>query len=97
MKTALLSLLLLIVIFTTFTAAWSFTDNGNGTGTLSGTGQLPLNFTITSTARAVGVYTGQVTVNWTAYQVSNPTPRVVGVELRVVTDIHRTYLPLITR
>jgi hypothetical protein len=69
----------------------------NASGTLSGTEQLSLNFTIASTARAVGIYTGQVTVNWTAYEVSNPTPRSVEVELRVVRDIYRTYLPSVRR
>ena len=86
----------------TYTAA---ADNGaplvpvllNPTSTLGGTEQRPLDFVITSTARPLGVYTGQVVVNWTAYEVGNPTPRSVDIELRVVAEIHRVYLPLIQR
>ncbi|HSD84744.1 MAG TPA: hypothetical protein VLG46_12830 [Anaerolineae bacterium] len=86
----------------TYTAS---ADNGaplvptliNPTGTLSGTGRLPLNFIITSSAQAVGVYTALVTVNWTAYEVSNPAPRSVGIELQIVTDVQRIYLPSVTR
>ncbi len=69
----------------------------NSTGLLSATAQQPLNLVMTSTARASGLYTGLVTVNWSAAGVANPTARRVNVELRVVDQVHRIYLPLIMR
>lgn len=69
----------------------------NSVGVLSATAQQPLNLTITSTARITGTYTGLVTVNWSADGVSNPTPRKVNLELRVVDQVYRTYLPGIMR
>jgi len=69
----------------------------NPTGMLSATAQQPLNLLITSTARVSGTYTGVVTVNWSASGVSNPTTRKVNVELRVVDQLYRTYLPLVMR
>ncbi len=67
----------------------------NPTGWLSGTAQQPLNLTITSTVRASGFYTGSVTVKWSAAGVANPTARNVNLELHVVDQVHRTYLPVI--
>jgi hypothetical protein len=69
----------------------------NPTGLLSATAQQPLHLTITSTARTSGIYTGLVTVNWSATGVNNPTARKVDVELRVVEQIYRTYLPTVMR
>ncbi len=69
----------------------------NPTGWLSATAQQPLNLTLTSTARAAGIYTGLLTVNWSAIGVNNPAARKVNIELRVVEQIHRTYLPAILR
>ena len=69
----------------------------NPTGTLSGTAQQPLNLTITSTTRSAGVYTGSVTVIWSAAGVTNPAARKVDVELRLVDQIYRIYLPAILR
>jgi hypothetical protein len=69
----------------------------NPTGMLSATAQQPLNLTITSTARTSGIYTGLVTVDWSATGVSNPTARKVNVELRVVEQVYRTYLPATMR
>lgn len=69
----------------------------NPTGALSGTAQQPLNLEITSTTRPTGTYTGQVTVNWSAAGVSNPTARKVDLQLMVVDQIHFVYLPLVTR
>jgi hypothetical protein len=65
----------------------------NPTGVLSGTAQRPLNLAIASTLRTTGTYAGQVTVNWSAAGVTNPTPRKVDVQLRVVDPIYRVYLP----
>jgi hypothetical protein len=69
----------------------------NPTWLLSATAQQPLRLAITSTARASGIYTGLVTVNWSAAGVNNPTARKVDVELRVVEQIYRTYLPTVMR
>ncbi len=69
----------------------------NSTGVLSATAQQPLNLAITSTARASGLYTGLVTVNWSAAGVANPTARKVNVELQIVDQVYRTYLPAILR
>lgn len=68
----------------------------NPTGTLTITSQA-IDLAITSTNRATGVYTGQVTVNWRADRVANPTRRNVLVTLYVVSDVQRVYLPSITR
>ena len=68
----------------------------NPTGTLTSTlRSLALN--ITSTDRAIGVYTGQITVTWSADRVSSPSPRSVLVTVQVVSDVQHLYLPLITR
>jgi hypothetical protein len=69
----------------------------NPTGMLSATAQQPISLTITSTVRTSGIYTGLVTVNWSAAGVNNPTARKVNVELRVVDQVYRTYLPAIMR
>jgi hypothetical protein len=68
----------------------------NPTGTLTITSpSIALN--ITSTNRATGVYTGQITVNWSAGGVSNPPPRNVLINLLVVSDVQRIYLPAMIR
>ena len=69
----------------------------NSTGMLTGTAQQPLKLAIPSTARASGIYTGLITVNWSAAGVANPTARKVDLQLLVVDQIHRVYLPAITR
>jgi hypothetical protein len=68
----------------------------NPTGSLSATAQQLVNLAITSTTRASGIYTGSVTVHWSASGVSNPPDRKVSIELQVVPQIYRTYLPLIS-
>jgi hypothetical protein len=69
----------------------------NPTAVLSATAQQALNLAVTSTAHSSGIYTGLVTVNWSAAGVSNPTARKVNVELRVVEQVYRTYLPTCLR
>ena len=69
----------------------------NPTGMLAGTAQDTLQLSITSTQRATGIYTGQITVNWSAYGVANPTPRSVLLTLYVVSDVQHIYLPLLSR
>jgi hypothetical protein len=67
----------------------------NPTGVLSGTAYLPLNMTVSSAGYLTGVYTGLITVNWSAPGVARPTPRRVTIQLNVVQDIHRVYLPVV--
>ncbi len=54
----------------------------NPTGVLNGTAQRSLLFSLASTNRVSGTYTGRITVNWTAAGVSNPGPRKVDLVLR---------------
>lgn len=69
----------------------------NPTGVLSGTAQQPLNLSIASAVRITGVYTGLVTVNWSTAGMANLGSRKVDLELRVVDQIYRVYLPAIVR
>jgi hypothetical protein len=82
---------------TTNSAAYVVPVLLNPTGFLSATAQQPLNLSITSTLRTSGIYSGVVTVNWSAAGVASPTARKVSVELRVVDQVYRTYLPAIMR
>jgi len=47
-------------------------------------------------SRAPGTYTGTVTVNWYAAGAGN-NPKSIDLQMIVVGDVHRVYLPLITR
>ncbi|NTU63244.1 MAG: hypothetical protein HGB05_07535 [Chloroflexi bacterium] len=66
------------------------------TGTLSATQESLLNLNVPGFLRAPGVYTGTVRVNWYAAGAGN-TPRTIGVQMIVVSDVYRVYLPSITR
>jgi hypothetical protein len=68
----------------------------NPTGTFNITpGSISL--LIPSAGRAVGTYTGHITITWQADRVANPAPRPVGITLIVVTDVQHVFLPMITR
>ena len=66
----------------------------NPTGTLSATADIPLRMTLPGFSRTLGIYTGTVIVNWSAPGV-NPAVRTVPVQVNVVGQVYRTYLPLL--
>ncbi len=47
-------------------------------------------------SRTLGTYTGTVRVNWYAAGAGN-NPRSIGLNMIVVSDVYRTYLPAIVR
>jgi hypothetical protein len=69
---------------------------GATTGTLSATQESQLQLSVPGFSRTLGTYTGTVTVSWYAAGAGN-NPRTVGVQLVVVSDVHRVALPLIVR
>ncbi len=62
------------------------------TGSLSATGLSYLNLTVPVFTRTLGMYTGTLTVNW--FGVSAGNPRKVALQVDVVPQVYRTYLPL---
>jgi hypothetical protein len=64
------------------------------TGSLSATGLTYLNLTMPAFTRTLGTYTGTLTANW--FGVSPGTPRKVALQVDVVPQVYRTYLPLTT-
>ena len=69
---------------------------GPTTGTLSATQQVPLQWRVPGFSRTLGTYAGTITVSWYAAGAGNK-PRAIDVQLRVVSDVHRAYLPAIMR
>jgi len=70
--------------------------SGATTGTLSATQESLLQLSVPGFSRAPGTYTGTVTVNWYAAGAGN-NPKSIDLQMIVVGDVHRVYLPLITR
>jgi hypothetical protein len=69
---------------------------GAPTGTLSATQEAVLQLSVAGFSRPLGTYTGTVTVSWFAAGAGN-NPRSIGLQMIVVSDVYRTYLPLIAR
>ena len=70
--------------------------SGAAMGTLSPTQEALLQLTVPGFSRTLGSYTGTVTVSWYAAGAGNK-PKAINLQMIVVNDIHRVYLPLITR
>ncbi len=70
--------------------------SGATTGTLSATQESPLQLSMPGFSRTLGTYTGTVSVSWYAAGAGN-TPRTIGVQLIVISDVTRIFLPRITR
>lgn len=68
----------------------------NPTGSLSPTAQSWINFNIAGFTHTLGTYTGTLTLNWFATGAGN-NPRTVALEVRVLPDVQRVFLPLIMR
>jgi hypothetical protein len=66
------------------------------TGTLSATKEVWLQLSVPGFSRTVGTYTGTVTASWYAVGAGNK-PKVIDLQMIVVSDVHRVYLPLIMR
>jgi hypothetical protein len=67
----------------------------NPTGTLSATAQIYLDLSMPAFTRTPGTYTGTLTLNWYAAGAGN-NPRQVALQVQVVPEVYRTYLPTIT-
>ena len=70
--------------------------SGATTGTLSATQESLLQLSVPGFSRAPGTYTGTVTVNWYAAGAGN-NPKSIDLQMIVVGDVQRVWLPLITR
>ena len=70
--------------------------SGATAGTLSPTQEALLQLSMPGFSRTLGTYTGTVRVNWYAAGAGN-NPRSVGLQMIVVSDVYRTYLPSIMR
>lgn len=66
------------------------------TGMLSATKEVWLQLSVPGFSRTVGTYTGTVTASWYAVGAGNK-PKVIDLQMIVVSDVHRVYLPLIMR
>lgn len=66
------------------------------TGSLSATATTYLDLALPAFNRAVGVYTGTLTLNWYAAGAGN-NPRTVALQVSVVPQLYRTYLPGVAR
>jgi hypothetical protein len=64
------------------------------TGSLSATEVSYLNLTTPAFTRTLGTYTGTLTVNWSGVSAGNP--RKIVLEVDVVPQVYRTYLPLMS-
>jgi hypothetical protein len=69
---------------------------GAPSGTLSATQEALVQLGVPAFSRTLGTYTGTVTVNWYAAGAGNR-PRVVDLQMIVVSDVHWTYLPTVLR
>ncbi len=68
---------------------------GATTGTLSATQESLLQLNISGFSRTLGIYTGTLRVGWYAAGAGN-NPRTVGVQLIVVSETQRVFLPVVT-
>jgi hypothetical protein len=66
------------------------------TGSLSATAVTYLNLSLPNFTRTLGTYTGTLTLNWYAVGAGN-NPRLVALQVDVVPDIYRAYLPAIVK
>ena len=66
------------------------------TGSLSATAQIPLLLSVSGFSNTPGTYTGTLTVDWFADGPGSKS-KTVALQMIVVTDVYRTYLPLISR
>jgi hypothetical protein len=70
--------------------------SGALTGTLSATQEVWLQVNVPGFSRTLGTYTGTVRASWYAAGAGN-NPHNIGLNMIVVSDVYRTYLPTITR
>ncbi|HTP06626.1 MAG TPA: hypothetical protein VMP08_00130 [Anaerolineae bacterium] len=70
--------------------------SGAATGTLSATQETWLPVSVPGFSRTLGTYTGTVRVNWYAAGAGN-NPRSIGLQMIVVSNVYRIYLPVIGR
>jgi hypothetical protein len=70
--------------------------SGANTGTLSATQETVLQLSVPGFSRTLGTYTGTITASWYAAGASNK-PKPIEVQLIVLSDVRRVYLPLIAR
>jgi hypothetical protein len=70
--------------------------SGTTTGTLSATQETVLQLNVPGFSRTLGTYTGTVTASWYAAGAGNK-PKPIEVQLIVVSDVWRVYLPMIAR
>jgi hypothetical protein len=70
--------------------------SGALTGTLSATQESWLQVSVPGFSRTLGTYTGTVTASWYAAGAGNK-PKTIDLQMIVVSDVYRTYLPAITR
>jgi hypothetical protein len=70
--------------------------SGALTGTLSATQESWLQVSVPGFSRTLGTYTGTVHANWYAAGAGN-NPRSISLQMIVVGDVYRTYLPAIVR
>jgi hypothetical protein len=70
--------------------------SGVTSGTLSATQESLLQMIVPGFSRTLGTYTGTVRVDWYAAGAGN-NPRSIGLQMIVVSEVQRIYLPAITR
>ena len=66
------------------------------TGSLSATAQTYLNLSMSAFTRTLGTYTGTLALNWYAAGAGN-NPRQIALQVDVVPEIYRTYLPAVVK